>query len=165
MRDFQDAIVMDAKSNGFLTPLGEKQIQDNGSALKYGRYFDQYKTPDGYTISVVHNAYFDKGTDAEAAKQNGNIHPRTGLPMTSHQACLIDMSSHGGVQNVRLVHQKGQKYIAKVYKGMTPIPAAWGLGDTNFISTTVDMSRLEIKGSIGLQVDDSSKMMLLKCVM
>lgn len=165
IRDFQDAIAADAKQNGFLTPLGEKVIQDNGANLKYGRYFDSYKTPDGYTITVVHNGYFDKGTEAEAAKQNGYIHPRTGLPITSHQACLIDMSTHGGKQNVRLVHQKGQKYIAKVYKGMTPIPAAWGVGDTNFISTTVDMSSMEIKGSIGLQVDDCTKMMLLKCVL
>lgn len=44
-------------------------IQDNGDGLSYGRYFNKYKTPDGYIITVIHNAYFDKGTDAEAAKQ------------------------------------------------------------------------------------------------
>lgn len=69
IRDFEMAIRTDAKENGFITPLGEKMIQDNGDGLSYGRYFNKYKTPDGYTITVIHNAYFDKGTDAEAAKQ------------------------------------------------------------------------------------------------
>ena len=80
IRDFQRAIENDAKENGFITPLGEKKIMDNGSGLSYGRYFNQYKTVDGYTITVKNNAFFDKGTIAEAAKQNGMIHPTTGLP-------------------------------------------------------------------------------------
>ena len=111
IRDFQDAIAAYAKQNGFLTPLGEKVIQDNGANLKYGRYFDSYKTPDGYTITVVHNGYFDKSTIAEAAKQNGMIHPQSGLPITSHRAALIDMSSYKGHPNVRIVHRKGDNYI------------------------------------------------------
>ena len=133
--------------------------------MSYGRYFNQYKTVDGYTITVKNNAFFDKGTIAEAAKQNGMIHPNTGLPITSHQACLIDMSSYKGNQNVRMVRQKGQVYKAKVLKGLTDVPASWGVPDTNFIATEIDMSRFEIKGSMGLQVDNTSKMMVLKCVL
>ena len=165
IRDFQRAIENDAKENGFITPLGEKKIMDNGSGLSYGRYFNQYKTVDGYTITVKNNGFFDKGTIAEAAKQNGMIHPVTGLPITSHQACLIDMSSYKGNQNVRMVRQKGQVYKAKVLKGLTDVPASWGVPDTNFIATEIDMSRYEVKGSMGLQVDNTSKMMLLKCVL
>jgi hypothetical protein len=140
-------------------------IQDNGDGLSYGRYFNKYKTPDGYTITVIHNAYFDKGTDAEAAKQNGMIHPTTGLPITSHQAALIDMSNYKGNQNVRIVRQKGQAYKAKVIEGMTDIPACWGLPNTNHAATEIDMARYEVKGSIGLQVDNTTKMFLLKCVL
>ena len=165
IRDFQDAIANDARNSGFLTPLGEKMIQDHGANLTYGRYFDQYKTPDGYIINVQYNGYFDKGTVAEMDKANGNLHPRTGLPLSSHRACLMDMSSHNGVQNIRLVHEKGRKYKAKVYKGMSDIPAAWGLGDTAMISTTVDMASLEIMGTVGLQVDDATKMALIECVL
>lgn len=165
IRDFEMAIRTDAKENGFITPLGEKMIQDNGDGLSYGRYFNKYKTPDGYTITVIHNAYFDKGTDAEAAKQNGMIHPTTGLPITSHQAALIDMSNYKGNQNVRIVRQKGQAYKAKVIEGMTDIPACWGLPNTNHAATEIDMARYEVKGSIGLQVDNTTKMFLLKCVL
>ena len=163
LEDFDYAMKMDAKENGFLTPLGDKMIQGSGSGLEYGAYFRKYKTVEGHTITVKHASFFDKGTIAEAAKQNGLVHPRTGLPMTSHQAAFIDFSSYEGQKNVRMVRQKGQIYKAKVYKGMTDIPASWGVGDTNFLATDVDMSRYEIKSSLGLQVNDSSKMFLLKC--
>ena len=163
LEDFDEAIKQDARENGFLTPLGEKEIGGSGYGLEYGAYFRKYKTVDGHTVTAKHCAFFDKGTLAEAAKANGNVHPRTGYPITSHQAAFIDFSSYNGHQNVRLVHQKGRVYKAKVYKGMADIPASWGVGDTNYISTDVDMSRYEIMGSIGLQVDNSTKMFLMQC--
>lgn len=165
LEDFDEGMKMDAKENGFLTPLGEKEIQGSGDNLEYGAYFRKYKTVDGHTITAKHCSFFDKGTIAEAAKQNGYLHPRTGYPMTSHQACFIDFSSYNGHQNVRQVRQKGQIYKAKVLKGMTDIPASWGVPDSNYIATEIDMSRYEIKGSRGLQVDNSNKMFMLECVL
>lgn len=163
IQDFQYAIENDAMSKGFITPLGEKKIMDNGAGLAYGKYFNKYITVDGHTITVKHASFFDKGTIAEAAKKNGMVHPRSGLPITSHQACFIDFSSYKGNPNVRMVRQKGQEYIAKVIEGMTPIPAAWGVNSTGHAATDVDMSRYEIKGSMGLQVDNSTKMFFLEC--
>ena len=165
IQDFQMAIENDARSKGFVTPLGEKKISDNGSGLSYGKYFNQYITPDNHRITVKHCSYFDKGTAAEAAKQNGMIHPRTGLPITSHQAVCMDMSNYKGKPNVRIVKQKGQEYTAKVIQGMSPIPASWGVPTSGNAATDVDMSRYEIKGSIGLQVNNATKMFLLKCVL
>lgn len=161
--DFDEAMKQESKDNGFLTPLGEKMIQGAGSSLEYGAYFNRYKTVEGHTITVKHCSYFDNGTVAEAAKQNGFIHPRSGLPMTSHQAAFIDFSSYNGEQNVRLVRQKGQVYKAKVFKGMADIPASWGVPESNYIATDVDMSRYEIKSTIGLQVNNQTKMFLLQC--
>lgn len=165
MEDFDEAIKTDAKSNGFLTPLGEKEIQGSGSGLEYGAYFRRFTTADGHMVTVKHCAFFDKSTIAEAAKQNGNVHPRTGLPLTSHQAAFIDFSDYGGTRNVRLVRQKGQIYKAKVLKGMSDVPASWGVPDSNYIATDVDMSRYEVKSSLGLQVNNSTKMFLLSCVL
>lgn len=165
LEDFDEAMKIDAKENGFLTPLGEKEIQGSGSNLEYGAYFRKYKTVDGHTITAKHCSFFDKGTIAEAAKQNGYIHPRSGYPMTSHQACFIDFSTYKGHNNVRQVRQKGQVYKAKVLKGMSDVPASWGVGDSNFIATEIDMSRYEVKGSRGLQVDNSTKMFMLECVL
>ena len=165
LEDFDEAMKMDAKENGFLTPLGEKEISGAGNNLEYGAYFRTYKTVDGHTITAKHCSFFDKGTIAEAAKNNGNIHPRSGYPITSHQACFIDFSSYDGHQNVRMVRQEGQIYKAKVLKGMSDIPSSWGVPDSNYIATDIDMSRYEIKTSLGLQVDNSSKMFMLKCVL
>lgn len=163
IQDFQYAIENEAMSKGFITPLGEKKIMDNGNGLAYGKYFNKYITPDGHIITVKHCSFFDKGTIAEAAKANGQIHPRTGLPITSHQACFIDFSTYKGERNVRIVRQKGQEYIAKVIEGMTPIPASWGVATSNRAATEIDMSRYEIKGSMGLQVNNTTKMFLLQC--
>lgn len=165
LEDFDEAMKMDAKENGFLTPLGDKEIQGMGDNLEYGAYFRKYKTVDGHTITAKHCSFFDKGTIAEAAKQNGMIHPRSGLPITSHQACFIDFSSYEGHRNVRMVRQKGQIYKAKVIEGMTDIPACWGLPNTNHAATEVDMARYEVKSSLGLQIDNSNKMFLMKCVL
>lgn len=165
MEDFNDAIKRDAKDSGFLTPLGEKEIQGSGYGLEYGAYFRAYKTVDGHRITVKHCSFFDKGTIAEAAKQNGYIHPRTGLPITSHQAAFIDFSTYEGIRNVRMVRQKGQIYKAKVIEGMTDIPACWGLPNTNHAATEIDLARYEVKSSIGLQVNNSTKMFLLSCVL
>lgn len=161
--DFDEAMKQESKDNGFLTPLGEKVIQGSGNSLEYGAYFRKYKTVDNHTITVKHCAYFDKGTTAEAAKQNGFIHPRSGLPITSHQAAFIDFSSYNGTQNVRMVRQKGRVHKAKVFKGMADIPASWGVPESNYVATTVDTASYEIMSSIGLQVNDSTKMFLLQC--
>lgn len=165
MEDFDEAIKMDAKENGFLTPLGEKEIQGSGYGLEYGAYFRAYKTVEGHTITVKHCSFFDKGTIAETAKLNGMIHPRSHYPITSHQAAFIDFSNYDGHQNVRLVRQKGQVYKAKVLKGLTDVPASWGVPESNFIATEIDKSEFHVKSTLGLQVDNATKMFLLKCVL
>lgn len=163
IEDFDEAMRIDATENGFVTPLGDKMIDGSDAGLTYGKYFRRYKTVDGHTITVKHCSFFDKSTIAETAKKNGMIHPRSGLPITSHQACFIDFSSYNGHQNVRKVRMKGQIYKAKVLKGLTDVPASWGVPETNFISTEIDMSRFEVKDSLGLQVDNATKMFLLQC--
>lgn len=165
MDDFDKAIKEDARAEGFATPLGDKMIDEVDGGLSYGKYFRRYKTIDNHIITVKHLAFCDTGTMAENARSNGMLHPRTGRPITSHQAFLVDMSVYQGVRNVRKVRQKGQIYHSGVLKGLTPIPPAWGAVPENSISTRIDKSSYEIKNSYGLQVNNSTKMMHLKCVL
>lgn len=165
MEDFDQAIRNEANANNFATPLGDKMIEDFEGGLSYGKYFRRYKTVDGHVITVKHLPFLDTGTLAENAKANGMIHPRTGKPMTSHQAFLIDLSTYNGERNVRKIRQKGQIYKIGILKGLTDIPASWGAVPNNSISTEIDMSRYEIKNSYGLQVNNSTKMFHLKCVL
>lgn len=163
LEDFDYAIKTDAKDSGFLTPLGEKEIQGMGDNLEYGAYFRAYKTIDGHKLIAKHASFFDKGTVAEAAKQNGMIHPRSGLPVYSHQGAIMDFTSYNGQANIRMVQQIGQAHKAKVLKGMSDVPPSWGVPDSNYVATDIDMSSYQIKNSFGLQVDDSTRMMLLTC--
>lgn len=169
MQDFDMAMRDDARSEGFATPLGDKMIEDFEGGLSYGKYFRRYKTVDNHIITVQHLPFLDKGTIADNDRSNGNVHPRTGLPMSSHQCFLIDMSKYSGEngseRNVRKVRLKGQIYLSGVLKGLTPIPAAWGGVPQNSLGTEIDMSRYEIKNSYGLQVNNATKMMQLKCVL
>ena len=165
MQDFDMAMRNDAKAEGFATPLGDKMIEDFNGGLSYGKYFRRYKTVDGHVITVQHLPFLDRGTIADNDKANGNIHPRTGLPMSSHQAFLLDMSTYQGVRNVRMVRLKGQVHLIGILKGLTPIPASWGSVPSNSISTEIDMSRYEVKSTMGLQVNNATKMMQLKCVL
>ena len=164
-QDFDQAIRDEAHGNGFATPLGEKMISESADGLAYGKYFNQYKTVDGHIITLKHLNFLDQGTMAETAKANGMIHPRTGLPVTSHQAFLIDASSYDGKKNIQMIRQKGQTYKIGILKGLTDIPASWGAVPTNAISTEIDMSRYEVKHSSGLQVYNNTKMFHLQCVL
>lgn len=164
-QDFDNAMRNDARSEGFATPLGDKMIEDFEGGLSYGKYFRRYKTIDGHIITVKHLPFLDNGTIAENAKSNGMIHPRSGLPITSHQAFMIDMSTYNGVRNVRKVRQKGQIYKIGVLKGLTDIPASWGAVPQQSISTEIDMSSYHVKNSYGLQVNNTTKMGQLKCVL
>ena len=165
MEDFDEAIRSEAVGNDFTTPLGDKMIEDFEGGLSYGKYFRRYKTVEGHIITVKHLPFLDNGTLAENAKVNGMIHPRTGRPMTSHQAFMIDLSTYNGERNVRKIRQKGQIYKIGILKGLTDIPASWGAVPNNAISTEIDMSRYEIKNSYGLQVNNATKMFHLKCVL
>lgn len=165
VEDFDRAIKNDAKDSGFVTPLGDKMIQQSATGLTYGNYFRQYKTVDGHIITLKHLSFLDRGTFADNAKANGDIHPRTGYPMTSHQAFMLDTSSYDGHNNIRKVRKKGQVYINGIIKGLTPIPASWGAVPTNSLATDIDCSRYEVKNSYGLQVDKATKFFQLKCVL
>lgn len=163
LEDFDESMRGEAKSEGFITPLGDKMIGEEGGGLTYGKYFRKYKTIDGHTITAVHLPFLDKSPIAELDRANGNIHPRTGLPMCSHQLMFIDNSTYNGERNIRMVRMKGQSYLVGVLKGLTPIPPSWGAVPDRAIATEIDKSTYEVKMSRGLQVNRAEKMFILRC--
>lgn len=162
-QDFNDAIKDEARSNGYVDALGMKEIEDYEGGLSYGKFFKRLKTVDGHIITLKHLNFFDYGTMAETAKMNGLVHPKSGLPLMSHQAIMVDMSMYNGERNVKKVRHKDNIYNQGVIKGLASIPASWGGVPTNILSQEVDASRYEIKTSAGLQVNNNKRMFLLKC--
>ena len=163
LEDFDESMRGEVKSEGFITPLGDKMISEEGGGLTYGKYFRKYTTIDGHTITAVHLPFLDKSPIAELDRANGNIHPRTGLPMCSHQLMFIDNSTYNGERNIRMVRMKGQSYLVGVLKGLTPIPPSWGAVPDRAIATEIDKSTYEVKMSRGLQVNRAEKMFILRC--
>lgn len=165
-QDFEEAIRSDARSNGFVDALGQQMIQSSGSGMVYGKFFDAFKTIEGHTIVYKHLPFLDQGTDADRDKANNNIHPISGLPMSSHRAFCIDHSMYEGKRNVRFVKQKGQETLIGILKGLTPIPESWGNvpAQEQRIATEIDKSEYHVKSSMGLHVTRSDKMFMLESV-
>lgn len=162
--DFHEAIMSDATSNGFMTAVGEQFIKNGTDGhLSYGNTFTQYRTVTGHTITFKHDTMFDDGLLGELDTQNGNLHPRTGYPMSSHTGVFMDYSTYGGERNVQLVSMKGQTDIIGILKGMAPIPAMWGvLGDSKAIATDKDESVLEYKQSKSINIKVANRCFILK---
>lgn len=152
---FHDAIMRDALTNQYYFRIGESAVT-GGSYLSYGAYFNQYKTIDGKVITVKVTDYFDNGPLAQQDKANGRMY--NGYPWYSYNLVFLDHSQTAdGERNIQVVVEEGRESITGVYRGMTPLPGAWGAfgdGKTNgspiLLSTRKDMAAYEVMGSQGL---------------
>ncbi len=151
MRAWNEAISNDAKGNQYYYKLSEENVTSGKDGyLSYGKYFNQYKTIDGYTITIKHGNIFDNGLYAELDKANGNMY--NGLPAESYNMVLLDMSTtDGGERNIQLVGEKGREVITGIYKGMSPLPGSWGaISNDKILSTKKDIASYEVFVSQGI---------------
>ena len=162
--DFDMAMKEDTIANGWQLAVGEKMVS-GGTHLSYGKYFRQYTDIKGNIITVRNLELFNNGSYAEMQKQNGEIHPRTGKAMISHTGIFLDQSVYEGERNVVMVHQKGQAEITGVYKGLAPIPGAWGAAVGNMISTDEDKSSYEKKYSKGVGIRRIKHCFMLQAIL
>ena len=150
LRMINKAIMNDAKANQFFTPLGAETIS-GGDYLSYGKYFNQYKTIDGWILTIKTTDYFDHSLIAQMQIANGQVFE--GLPYYSYNLVSLDHSmSDDGERNIQFVCEKGREYIANVYKGMAPLPGAWGSVPDNLISTKKDVASYEVMGTLGIGI-------------
>lgn len=162
--DFDIAMKSDAIANGWQLAVGERMVT-GGNYLSYGKYFRQYVDTKGNRITVRNLEMFNNGSYAEMQKQNGELHPRTGKPMISHTGLFLDQSVYQGERNIVMVNQKGQAEITGIYKGMAPIPEAWGAAAGNMISTDEDKSSYEKKYSKGIGIRRVKHCFMLQAVL
>ncbi|MCK5788807.1 MAG: hypothetical protein KAH32_07400 [Chlamydiia bacterium] len=164
--DLHDAIMREANAQGagFMWAVGEKFVSGDGMHLSYGAKFTQYKTITGHTITFKHDAMFDTGLLGELDKKNGNLHPRTGYPMSSHTGVFMDYSVYEGERNIEVVQMKGQANISGVVKGLAPIHAAWGAVPSNSLANTKDESRYEVKQSRSINIKNAKNCFILQAV-
>ena len=149
---FNNAIKNAASANSYYEKLGGEEIQGGKNGmLSYGKYFGQYKTISGYTITVKQAHIFDHGTYAEMDKKNGRV--INSHPYESYDMVLLDHSmSNSGERNVQFVCEAGRENISGVYRGLTPLPASWGAFDRNGLSTRRDMASYEDMSTGGINI-------------
>jgi len=171
--DFDAAIRSDIAASGFEISLGDKMIGGSGDSLTYGSYFKQYKTINGHSITLKTMNLLDNGLMAEMDKANGNLHPRTGRPMSSHCGMFIDQSTYSSERNVRMYVQKGNKEITGIYRGMNAIPESWevGFGGNTLTKKVINLATDEGKSSYerlftrGVNIDNSTHCFMLQSVL
>ena len=165
-QDFNTGIVADIKSSGFTEALGDKMVNGTFGALQYGNTFTQYRNIAGDVLTIKPLEMLDKGFLADNDKFNGNLHPYSGRPMSSHCAMLLDQSTYGGERNVAMAMQKGMGDTYGIIKGLSPIPPAWGtMTDPHAISTDIDASRYERKLSKNANILNTSNCVMMQAVL
>lgn len=165
LKDFDAALKAEGATNNFTFKASELTIggAQNGRDLTYGAYYSHYKDITGHSITVKQMNIFDFGIIAEMQKKNGEIHPRTGLPMISHSGLFLDHSTYNGERNIKMVQMKGQSVISGVIKGLSPIPDSWGVVPTNSFANDKDESSYEKKFSKGVMISNATRCFLLQC--
>lgn len=171
--DFDSAIRADIASSGFEISLGDKMVGGSGDALTYGSYFKQYKTIQGHTITVKTMNLLDNGLMAEMDKANGNLHPRSGRPMSSHTGFFLDQSTYSAERNIKMYVQKGNKELRGIYQGMNAIPESWGSSfngntmESKLVKLATDegKSSYEVMYTRGINIDNPTHCFMLQSVL
>ncbi len=150
-RAMNQALMSDANSKSLFDALGEKIIGGGNSGyMTYGNYFDQYRTIDGYILTIRECNMFNHGTFAQQDRENGNM--INGFPEFSYNMVFLDHSmTDNGERNIQLVAEKGREVITGIYKGLTPLPPEWGaMSSDKLLSTTTDVASYEVMTTQGI---------------
>lgn len=141
-RQFHRAVMSDAQTNQYFTPLGDRVIDEANGYMTYGKYFNRYVTIDGKVITVKQSNYFDQGLKAEMQRANG--HMIEGLPADSYTMVFLDHSRrNNGERNIYMVAEQGRESVVGIYKGLSPLPDAWSSLSNLQLSTTKDVASYE----------------------
>lgn len=141
-RQFHKAVMSDAQTHQYFTPLGDKVIGESEGYMTYGKYFNRYLTVDGKIITVKQSSYYDHGRKAEQQRANGDM--IDGLPRDSFTLSFLDHSrGENGDRNIYMVAEKGRESQVGIYKGMSDLPAAWGSLNSLILSTRKDVAAYE----------------------
>jgi len=160
-RMINKALLTDAKYNQYFTPLGAEAIK----ALPSGAYFTQYKTIDGWIVTIKVSDYFDQSVRARQDIENGRTFE--GLPFYSYNIVSLDHSMRDdGERNIQFVCEKGREMLSNVYKGMSPIPSSWMPLPTgpSILSTKKDVSSYEVLGTSGIAMTNPTTSFWLEFV-
>lgn len=105
VEDINNALKDDLK--GF-TLIDSKQFASGGNSwdMVYGSYFKAFRHVDGGVITFRQHPMFDRGLFGDIS----NIHPISGLPVSSHDLYILDRTNYDGQNNITYVQEEGREY-------------------------------------------------------
>jgi hypothetical protein len=157
IKQFNDAIKSVANSNSYYQRMGDMEIKEymtktGNKGLMFGEYFVGYKTIHGHTIIMKNTNLFNHGSRAQQDRMNNRM--IDGQPYESYNMVFLDHSAaNDGGRNITYVCEQGREEIKGIYKGMSPLPGAWGsFNYGNLISDKRDIAGLEVMVSQGINI-------------
>lgn len=181
MREIDRALKMELGAGNGLQPLlagdvASKFVKDNpmSDRLMLDGFFDSFAHIDGYMIYVKFNPVFHLGRIAEAQKQSGYTHPRTGFPLESHRLVFLDTNPVEGMSNVQFPTKFGydKPYTEGISAGLrnaNDIPASLRglLGPEGSKLMTEDTNKFSYTRlcPIGVQLLRANRCLDIECVL
>ncbi len=149
--------VMKNEMKGF-TLVDSKMVSGQGFDLVYGGFFKAFRHVDGHMVNIIRHPMLDRGYmgDIEA------IHPKSGLPISSHNFYILDKSTYDGVPNFQYVMEEGREWTEWTVAGSI-IPKGFSVGDSR--GTDRDGASVHGLKSQGIQIMKPAGCLKLECTM
>lgn len=131
--------------SGFSVVDNDKLVSGGNSwDMVYGAYFKAFRHVDGAMVTFRKHPMFDNGIRGDISDR----HPISGLPKSSHDLYILDMSTYDGEKNFKYTMEKGREYTEWEVSGAVTIKGA------KQSSRAHDRDRAEIHGmkSQGVQI-------------
>jgi hypothetical protein len=140
-----------------LTLVDSKFVGGEGSSLVYGSYFSTYRHVDGHTATIRYMPILDNGTRAEKAE----LHPISGLPMTSYDIYFLDMSDIDGEANIMYLAEEGREDMEVFVPGLT-IPDGFTANGA-MRASDIDGSSIHFAKSLGSHIKNPINAFKMTC--
>jgi hypothetical protein len=149
-------LVMKNEMRGF-TLVDSRMITGEGYDLVYGGFFKAFRHKDGQMVNIIEHPMFDRGYlgDIQA------IHPKSGLPLSSHDFYILDKSVYDGEANFKYVMEEGREYTEWAVMG-AKVPKGFAKSDSR--GSDRDASEVHGMKSQGIQIMKPAGCLKLECV-
>lgn len=146
-----DRVLKNELGSGFTLIADDKFVQGGNSwDMIYGSYFKAFRHVDGAIVTFRKHPMFDRGIRGDISDK----HPISGLPKSSHDLYILDMSTYDGENNFQYVQEEGREYTSWEVSGAVKIKGTTAKQSSGTRQGAHDRDRAEIHGmkSQGIQI-------------
>lgn len=139
------------------TLVDSRMAQGEGWDLVYGGFFKAFRHRDGMMVNIIKNPMFDRGYIGDVE----DIHPKSGLPKSSHNIYLLDKTVYDGEPNFKYVIEEGREFVEWTVMGSI-VPKGFTATDSR--ASDRDSSSVHGQKSLAIQIMKPTGCLKLDCV-